>query len=136
MGAIQMNWTRFGLALVAAGVVTSLSDWLFFGVIFHDKYRETPNVWRTTREGTKIMWSTILAVLGAASFLLMCDRFQVHSLRGAFGAALGVWVAAALPVTVTNALYVRHAPVLAVSHAFGWLARLAIAGTAYALLME
>jgi hypothetical protein len=130
-----MDWTRFGLALVAAGVVTSLSDWLFFGVIFHDKYRETPNVWRTTREGTKIMWSTILAVLGAAAFLLLCDRLQVHSLRGACGAVIAVWIAAALPITVTNALYVRHAPVLAVSHALGWLARLAIAGTAYVLLL-
>jgi len=131
-----MDWTRFGLALVAAGVVTSLSDWLFFGVIFHGKYRETPGVWRTTREGTKIMWSTILAVLGAAAFLLLCDRLQIHSLSGAFHAALGVWVAAALPVTVSNALYVRHAPVLAVSHALGYLARLAIAGAAYVLLLQ
>jgi hypothetical protein len=131
-----MDWTRLALALVAAGVVTSLSDWLFFGVIFHDKYRETPNVWRMTREGTKIMWSTILAVLGAAAFLLLCDRLQVHGFRGAFGVALGVWVAVAVPVTVTNALYVRYAPVLAVSHALGWLARLAIAGAAYALLVQ
>jgi hypothetical protein len=131
-----MDWTRFGCALLAAGVVTSLSDWLFFGVIFHGKYRETPNVWRTTKEGTKIMWSTILAVLGAAAFLFLCNRLQIHGLRGAFRAALAVWVAAGLPITVTNALYVRHAPVLAVSHALGYLARLAIAGTAYVLLVE
>jgi hypothetical protein len=130
-----MDWTRFGLALVAAGIVTSLSDWLFFGVIFHRKYRETPNVWRTTNEGTKIMWSTLLAVVGAAAFLLLCHRFEVHGLRSAFQAALGVWVAAALPITVTNALYVRQAPALAVSHGFGWLARLVIAGTAYAVLV-
>jgi hypothetical protein len=130
-----MDWTRFGLALVAAGVVTSLSDWLFFGVLFHRKYRETPNVWRTTNEGANIVWSTILAVLGAAAFLLLCDRLQLHSLRGAFRAALGVWVACALPITVTNALYLRYAPVLAVSHGLGWLARLVIAGTAYVLIV-
>jgi hypothetical protein len=130
-----MDWTRFGLALVAAGVVTSLSDWLFFGVLFHRKYRETPNVWRTTNEGAKIMWSTILAVLGAAAFLLLCDRLQLHSLRGAFRAALGVWVACAMPITVTNALYVKYAPVLAVSHGLGWLARLVIAGTVYVLIV-
>jgi hypothetical protein len=130
-----MDWTRFGLALIAAGIVTSLSDWLFFGVIFHDKYRETPNVWRTTKEGTKIVWSTLLAILGAAAFLFLCGRLEVHGLRSAFQAAFAVWVAAALPITVTNALYVRHAPALAVSYALGWLARLVIAGTAYALLV-
>jgi hypothetical protein len=38
--------TRYLLALVAATAVISLTDWLFFGVLFHDRYQRTPEVWR------------------------------------------------------------------------------------------
>lgn len=42
-----MNWLHYGLAVLAALIACSLSDWLFMGVLFHDKYKEHPEVWRS-----------------------------------------------------------------------------------------
>ena len=50
------------VAVVAATIVISLSDWLFFGVVFHDRYQETPEVWRGGPEGPKIAASTLSAL--------------------------------------------------------------------------
>ncbi len=41
-----MNWTRFFLAVVLSGLATSITDWLFMGVLFHNKYLATPEIWR------------------------------------------------------------------------------------------
>jgi hypothetical protein len=41
-----MNWTRFLLAVVVSGLGASVTDWLFMGVLFHNKYLETPEIWR------------------------------------------------------------------------------------------
>ena len=37
---------RVFLAILAAGLATSLTDWLFMGVLFHEKYLAFPEVWR------------------------------------------------------------------------------------------
>jgi hypothetical protein len=42
--AKAMNWAHFAMALVVSEVAISLSDWVFFGVIFHGKYMTTPEV--------------------------------------------------------------------------------------------
>jgi hypothetical protein len=39
-----MNWTRFLLAVVVSGLGASVTDWLFMGVLFHNKYLETPEI--------------------------------------------------------------------------------------------
>jgi hypothetical protein len=46
-----MTWTRAGLAILAAAIATSLADWLFFGVLFHEKYKAFPEVWRRPEGG-------------------------------------------------------------------------------------
>jgi hypothetical protein len=130
-----MDWVMFLLALVVTGLVTSFSDWLFFGVIFHAAYRETPGIWRGTNERTKIVWSTLLAIAGAGAYFLVLHHLHVQHLFGAMHAALAVWVAAPLPITITNTLYVNYAPRLAVSHSLGWLARLVIAGAVYVYMV-
>ena len=48
---------------------------------------------------------------------------------------LSLWLAAALPQTVTNTLYLKYSARLGVSHALGWLARLVIAAAAYVLIV-
>jgi hypothetical protein len=130
-----MNWTHFGLALVAAGVAISFSDWVFFGLLFHEKYMETPELWRASSEGKKIAWSMILAVIGAAAFLLLCARLGVHGYAAALCVAALVWAAAALPIVLTIAIYLKYSPLFAVSHSAGYLARLLIAAVAYVWLL-
>jgi hypothetical protein len=34
------------LAIVVAGFVATFTDWLFMGVLFHDRYMRYPEVWR------------------------------------------------------------------------------------------
>jgi hypothetical protein len=35
---------------VCSTAVTSITDWYFFGVLFHHQYGKTPGVWRTYRD--------------------------------------------------------------------------------------
>jgi hypothetical protein len=127
---------RFFLALVAATVGISLSDWLFFGVIFHGDYMRTPEMWRAVPESRKIAGSMLLAVLGTAAFLVLAQSTGVRGFGPTMTLAVLVWLAAALPQTVTNTLYLKYSARLAVSHSLGWLARLVIAAAAYVLIVR
>jgi hypothetical protein len=42
-----MDW-RVPVAVVIGLVLASLADWLFAGVLFHDRYQTYPEVWRFT----------------------------------------------------------------------------------------
>ena len=46
-----MIWTRFILTVLTAGIAVSTTDWLFTGVLFHNKYKVFPEVWRTAEQG-------------------------------------------------------------------------------------
>lgn len=126
---------RLFLAVIAATVGISLSDWLFFGVIFHGDYMKTPEMWRAVPESRKIAGSMLLAVFGTAAFLVLAQRTGVHGLGPTMTLALLVWLAAALPQTVTNTLYLKYSARLGVSHSLGWLARLVVAAAAYVLIV-
>src|SRR5450759_4422230 len=54
-----MNWAKFVLTVVVSGIAVSLTDWFFFGVLFHDKYNAYPEVWRASQAGTKGVWIAI-----------------------------------------------------------------------------
>lgn len=119
------------VAVVVATIIISLSDWLFFGVIFHDRYKETPEVWRTGPEGPKIAASTLSALVGAIAFFVIAAWLQLHGVGPALMLALLVWLAGSLPPTFTSVLFLRYAPAIGFSHAIGWLARAVIVGVAY-----
>jgi hypothetical protein len=127
---------RFFLALVAATVGISLSDWLFFGVIFHGDYMKTPELWRPVPESQKIAVSMVFAVLGTAAFLVLAQRTGVQGFGPAVTLSALVWLAAALPQTLTNTLYLKYSARLGLSHSLGWLARLVIAAAAYVLIVR
>jgi len=127
---------RFAIALVGATIAISFTDWLFFGVLLHDRYIQTPAVWRESPETRKIAGSMAFAVVGTAAFLYLAQSFGVRGFGPALGLAVLVWLAASLPQTLTTTLYVKYSPAFGVSHALGWLARLLIAATAYALMVR
>jgi hypothetical protein len=127
---------RLLIALIAASIAISITDWLFFGVLFHDRYMQTPNIWREGPESRKIAGSMALAVIGTAGFIFLAQYLGVHGFGPAFALAVLVWIAASLPQTAKNTLYVRYSPLLGVSHAIGWLARLAITASAYAIIVR
>lgn len=122
---------RFAIALIVGTIAISFSDWLFFGLILHDRYMTTPDVWRPAPEGKKIAGSMAMAFVGTAAFLALAQVTGVHAAGPAFLLATLVWLAASLPQTITNTIYVKYASVLALPHSLGWLARLIIAAAAY-----
>src|SRR5260370_15538658 len=70
-----MNGTGFLLAMVLSGLATTFTDWLFMGVLFHNKYLATPEIWRlkpAQSETRGIALSSLLGVLSCAAFLYLC----------------------------------------------------------------
>jgi hypothetical protein len=127
-----MNWTRFLLAIVLSGFVTTFSDWLFMGVLFHDKYLSTPEIWRIKpgqSDTRSIVLSSLLGVLSCAAFLYLCvstGAFVSH--HATIHVAFLVCGAGAIPIIFSNIVWIKMHPLLGVSHSLGWLARFVITG--------
>jgi len=134
-----MNWTSFLLTVLAAGVAASFTDWLFMGVLFHEKYMAYPEIWRIppgANETSLIVLSTALGFLTAAVFAALCWRFGLHSWTATLKLAVALWAAGPLPIIVTNALWIKFHPATAFSHVLGWLARLGVTAAAVTLLLK
>ena len=135
-----MNWIRFGLTVLAAGIGSSLSDWLFMGTLFHEKYKMSAEVWRRPEggpgESRAVALATVLGFITCAAFAYTCARFGHHTYSTTLKLAIAVWLIAPLPMILTNALWIKLHPLLAVSHSAGWLAKLAIAALAVGLLLR
>ena len=127
-----MSWTRFVLAVVISGVATSVSDWLFMGALFHKKYLATPEIWRVKAgqsDTRSIVLSSLLGVLSCAGFLYLCVwAGALSSHRATLYVAMLVWIAAAVPVILSNIVWIKMHPLLGLSHSLGWLARFVISG--------
>jgi hypothetical protein len=125
-----MNWMHYGLAVLAALVACSLSDWLFMGVLFHDKYTEHPEVWRSSvtegGESSAIAWSTLMTFVTCAGFICICALFGFTTIPRAFALSFGIWLSVPLPLLVTNGFFIKLHPYVTLSHAAGWLAKLLI----------
>jgi hypothetical protein len=134
-----MDISRFALTVLAATIATSLTDWFFFGVLFHGSYLAYPEVWRGQPgkpEGKRIALSTVMGAVTCAAFVFVCVRLGFVSLPLVVELkfALAVWVIAPLPLIVTNALWMKLHPSIAVSHSLGWLAKLVVTALAVAWL--
>ena len=127
---------RYILALIAALVAISLSDWLFFGVLFHKRYDKTPATWRQLPESRKIAGSMLFALIGTVALFQLAARFGAHTFTDLCPIAVLGWFAMSLPQTVTNTLYLNYDASLVVSHSIGWFARIALAAAAYGLIVH
>ena len=127
-----MNWARFLLAVVLSGFATTLTDWLFMGVLFHKKYLATPGIWRIKpgqSDTRSIVLSSLLGVLSCAVFLYLCVWAGTPFVyRATLHMAFFVWVAAAVPIIFSNIVWIKMDPLLGVSHSLGWLARFVVTG--------
>jgi hypothetical protein len=127
-----MNWARFLLAEVLSGFTTTLTDWLFMGVLFHKKYLATPEIWRIKagqNDTRSIVLSSLLGVLSCAVFLYLCVWAGTPFVyRATLLASLLVWVASAVPIIFSNIVWIKMDPLLGVSHSLGWLARFVVTG--------
>ncbi len=123
-----MSHAHWALAFIASFVVCQLADWIFAGVLFHDKYLETPEIWRAGVQGKGELRGIAIASIFTAISVLTLQGLMMHieigSYTGACKLATAIWVVAALPVIVGNAVFIRIHALNATSHAAGWLVKL------------
>jgi hypothetical protein len=135
-----MNWTRFALAVVASGLVSSLTDWFFMGDLVYKRYNKHPEIWRhsggTRGETRAIAWSAPLPFLTCAVFALVCSRLHLHSYAATLKLALAVWLIAPLPWIATTSLFIKLQPMIAASYSLGWLVKLTVAAVAVGLILR
>jgi hypothetical protein len=124
--------SHIALAILLSGLAVSMTDWFFFGVLFHDKYLAYPEIWRQAPggEGKAVIWSILLGFVTCGAFVLVCSAFHVRGYAAATGVAVAVWLMAPLPIVITNALFIKLHPLMVVAHALGWLAKLLVAAAA------
>jgi hypothetical protein len=130
-----MEW-KLAVAVLAAGVVSSFTDWLFMGVLFQDRYKKYPETWwpRASKadETRPILYSTAIGFITAAGVIALCEMTGAASLKAALEVAVIAWAAGPLVVSVTNGLWVRIDPAVTFAHCLGYLVRFLIAGIAAA----
>jgi len=123
---------RMALAIFLSGLAVSITDWFFFGVLFHSKYFAYPEIWRQAPggEGKSVVWSILLGFVTCGAFVFACSAFQVRGYAAAASLAVAIWAIAPLPLLITNALYIKLHPLTVVAHALGWLVKLLVAAAA------
>ena len=133
-----MNWKHFLAAVFIAGFVASFTDWVFGGILFHDKYNTYPEIWRQSvgkSETSAVAWSVVLGFLTSAAFMTACVVFGVHGYRASLELAGLCWLMVPLPLLVTNALFVKMHPLIVFAHSLGWLAKLGVAAVVASFLL-
>jgi hypothetical protein len=124
------------LVIIAAvaGVLGSVTDWLFMGVLFHDAYDAHPEIWRPgIRDGSDrgaIIISSGLGFLITGAVIGLCVFAGVHSITGGLAVGVLAWLAGPPVVIVVNGLFMKIDPRITLSHCLGYGARIMLAGLA------
>jgi hypothetical protein len=125
-----MNWTRFVAIVIGAGVLSSLTDWLFAGDWIHRRWTY-PEIWRKGSESRAIALTSPLPFLSCAIFTYAAVRIGLHTAPSLVKFAGVIWCVGPLPLILTNAAFIRMHRVFVAFQAVGWLVKLMIfaAGT-------
>jgi len=119
---------RILLAIVVANIVVSLADWYFFGVLWHDKYKAYPEVWRRPEggsgEGKAVAQSALVGALTPTVFVLACVLFNMVRLRQALLLGTAVWLMGPVPMWAWNYFFIKVHPLILLSGILGWFVRL------------
>jgi len=128
-----MTLGQFALAALLSGLAASMTDWIFFGVLFHGKMLVYPEIWRRAGGGAEakgVAVSILLGFVTCAGFVFTCSAFQIHGYSSALEFAVAIWVMAPLVIVITNALFIKLHPLTVVAHSLGWLVKLLLAAVA------
>jgi len=126
-----MSWIIVA-AFFVAGTIATFTDWLFMGMLFHDRYGRYPDTWwpRQQSETRPIFYSSALGYATAAAVVALCVMTGVDSIAGGIKVAVIAWIAGPLVQVITTQIWVKIDPLVSVAHATGYLARFLIAGVA------
>jgi hypothetical protein len=120
-----MDLSRFVVVVVAAGVISSLSDWFFAGDWIHKRFTY-PEIWRGGSEAKAIALTALLPFVTCAVFAYTCNRLGLDSVHSTVKLAAAVWVIGPLPLILTNAAFIKLHRVFVATYATGWLVKLMI----------
>ena len=120
-----MNWARLIAIVLGAGVISSLTDWLFAGDWIHKRYTY-PEIWRQGPEERAIALTSPLPFLTCAVFAYVAARLGLHSVSSALKLAIAVWLIGPLPLILTNAAFIKMHRIFVMCYAVGWLLKLVI----------
>jgi hypothetical protein len=133
-----MDW-KLAAAVLAAGVISSFTDWLFMGTLFKDRYRKYPETWwprPTQADETKpILYSTAVGFITAAAVIALCEMVGTHGLKSALEVGVVAWAAGPLVVSITTGLWVRIDPAITFAHCLGYLVRFLVAAVAASIVL-
>jgi hypothetical protein len=134
-----MSWIRFALAILAGGILSSLTDWLFMGDLLYKRNNKHPEIWRYPGgkgESKAIACSSPFPFLTCAVFALVTSEFHVRSLDAGLRLAFEIWLIGPLPLILTNSLFMKVQPMIAMAHSLGWLVKLSVAAGAAILFLK
>jgi hypothetical protein len=133
----SMNWGKICLAIVAGAIAGSITDWFFFGMLFHEKYLVYPEVWkkRAQGEGAQIAKASVVGLLSTAVFVILCGGLYFHQYHTTLKLAVAVWLIAVVPVIANDHIFMKLHPALFVSHSLGYLVRFVLAAVAYVVIL-
>ena len=86
-----MSWTRALIAGIAAGIVTTLADWVMHGVIMGPTYAKYPVF---TQEAANPVWFFVIGILIAIFAAILFAKTRqcwAEGVKG--GATFGFWLA-------------------------------------------
>jgi hypothetical protein len=124
-----MNWMRLIAITLGAGVLSSLTDWIFAGDWIHRRFTY-PEIWRQGAEQKAIALTSPLPFLTCGFFAYIAARLGIQSIPNALGFAGAVWMIGPLPLILTNAAFIKLHRVFVASYAAGWLIKLSIVAIA------
>jgi hypothetical protein len=127
-------------AVIVAGTISTFTDWLFMGVLFHSRYMTYPEVWwpqfREKGDSRAIIYSSALAYVTTAAVIGLCAFAGTHGILSAIELSLVAWIAGPLVIVVTNGFWIKLDPAVTFSHCLGYLARFLIAGLAAGIVLS
>ncbi len=123
-----MNLSGFGPALLAALLVSLVSDWFLVDFMFAKRRHAQPQLWRLSGGSGQAS----LARLGAlalnlptcAIYLFAAGFFGLTSLSPALMLAISFWLAIALPLIARETIEMRVPLAIAACRALAWLLKL------------
>ncbi len=131
-----MIWLHVLMVAAGSSVIASFTDWLFMGVLFHDRYMAHPEIWRGASNDTrKIALSQGIGVISSLAFAVLLAHLGHRPLVYGLGLSLVVWLAGAVPIIAQNVVWMKLHPLIGVSHAAGWLVRFMITALLAAFLL-
>ena len=131
-----MDW-RIAAAVVAGLILASLTDWLFAGVLFHDRYQTYPEVWRVNGANPRALFAAqSLALPTVVGFVALVVWTGRSSFEGSLILAVLVWAIAAAPAIIANGIYIKIDARVVASHTLGWLVKLALIAASTAVIVH